>query len=203
VNAGGAIVAAAVALAASAAVAQDAPPGAPPVEDRFPELRDRITRSKARPGSLADRVGPRDARAPRAIVLHRNEMGSGFHLESVSYALDGATVYAKLDVDGDLAAEREFAVFDGIVTPGAHVVTVQLVYRGVGGGLDRFHEGFRFQVQSTHPFGAAPDQVVTLRVTGYERDAPDMADRPAVRFRAEAAGDVAGAPEPAPAARAR
>ena len=36
----------------------------------------------------------------RGVVYHKNEMGGSFVLESVQYALDGAPIFTKVDVDG-------------------------------------------------------------------------------------------------------
>jgi hypothetical protein len=161
------------------------PPSEPtPLPTELSELRERITRARARPGALQDAVPG----AARAVLVHRNEMGPEYRLESASYALDGAIIYAKVDVDGDLADRREFELFSGELAPGAHELVVRLVYRGVGEGLSRFWDGYRFEVEATHRFGAAPGQRAVIRIAGYERaGASELPDRPAVRFASELA----------------
>jgi hypothetical protein len=182
-----------LALAAPALAHGDVPPPAgdpgpraepAPLPTELSELRERITRARARPGALQDAVPG----AARAVLVHRNEMGPEYRLESASYALDGATIYAKVDVDGDLADRHEFEVFAGALAPGAHELVVRLVYRGVGDGLSRFWDGYRFEVEATHRFGAAPGQRAVIRIAGYERaGASELPDRPAVRFASELA----------------
>ena len=81
----------------------------------------------------------------KAVLVHRNEMGSSFYLESVTYALDGAPIYTKVDVDGDLEKREEFEIFNGRVVPGNHQITVQMVYRGHGYGLFSYLEGLPLQ----------------------------------------------------------
>jgi hypothetical protein len=180
---------------------EPAPPAAErsepaPLPTELSDLKERITSARARPGALQSAVPG----APRAVLVHRNEMGPEYRLESASYALDGATVYAKVDVDGDLAERREFEVFAGELAPGAHELVVRLVYRGVGEGLSRYWDGYRFEVEATHRFGAAPGQRAVIRVAGYERaGASELPDRPAVRF----ASDLAPAVNPADVAPAR
>jgi hypothetical protein len=169
----------------------EAPGAATPLPTDLSGLKERITRARARPGALQSEV---EADTARAVLVHRSEMGPTYHLESATYALDGATVYAKVDVDGDLAGRREFAVFSGPLSPGAHELVVRLVYRGVGEGLARFWDGYRFEVQASHRFGAAAGQLAVIRIAGYERDdASEVPDRPAVRFTSDLAPRAAPA----------
>jgi hypothetical protein len=120
----------------------------------------------------------------KAVLLHRNEMGSSFYLESVAYALDGAPIYTKVDVDGDLEKREEFEIFNGRVTPGNHQVSVQLVYRGHGYGLFSYLEGYKFRVQSSSAFSVEPGKVTTVKVVGFEKGGmtAELKDRPAVRY---------------------
>lgn len=170
----------ALALASpSGALAED-PAAPPPLPTDLSELRERITRARARPGALQREVEPGTA---RAVLVHRSEMGPAYRLESATYALDGETVYAKVDVDGDLASRREFEVFSGPLAPGVHEVEVRLVYRGVGNGLARFWDGHRFEVQGSHRFGVTAGRLSVIRIAGYERDDTfEVPDRPALRF---------------------
>jgi hypothetical protein len=120
----------------------------------------------------------------KAVLVHRNEMGSSFYLESVAYALDGAPVYSKTDVDGDLEKREEFEVFNGRIVPGNHQLSVQLTYRGHGFGLFSYLEGYRFKVQSSYTFNAEPGKALTIRVVGFEKGGltAELKDRPAVRY---------------------
>jgi hypothetical protein len=102
----------------------------------------------------------------------------------VVYALDGAPVYTKVDVDGDLEKREEFEIFNGRVSPGEHQVSVQFVYRGHGYGLFSYLEGYKFRVQSSNAFTAEPGKVTTVRVVGYEKGGitAELKDRPSVRY---------------------
>ncbi|HSN93059.1 MAG TPA: dihydrolipoamide acetyltransferase [Anaeromyxobacteraceae bacterium] len=155
------------------------------LEERVTDLKDKIFRTKARLLNLQEIViGGELAAGARATLVHRNEMGSSFALESVSYALDGAPVYSKADLGGDLRGRQEFEVFSGKVTPGSHQLAVQIVYRGRGFGPFRYLDGYRFKVQSTYSFEAQPGKVATVRVVGFERGGltARLEDRPAVRY---------------------
>ncbi len=155
------------------------------LEDRVSDLKEKIFRTKARLMSLQEMViGGDISSGAKLVVAHKNEMGASFYLESVSYALDGAPVYNKVDVDGDLEKRGEFEIFNGRVSPAEHQVSVQLVYKGHGYGLFSYLEGYKFTVRSSTAFKAEPGKVTTVRVVGFEKGGitAELKDRPAVRF---------------------
>ncbi len=155
------------------------------LEERVSDLKEKIFRTKARLMNLQEMViGGDITTGSKAVLLHRNEMGSSFYLESVAYALDGAPVYTKVDVDGDLEKREEFEIFNGRVVPGNHQVSVQLVYRGHGFGLFSYLEGYKFKVQSSYTFNAEPGKVNTIKVVGFEKGGltAELKDRPAIRY---------------------
>jgi hypothetical protein len=156
-----------------------------PLEERVSDLREKIFRTKTRLTNLQEMVIGEDAAAgTKTVIVHRNEMGSSFYLESVAYALDGASIYTKADVDGDLEKREEFEIFNDRIVPGNHRISVQLVYRGHGFGVFRYLDGYRFKVQSSFTFNADPGKVSTVRIVGFERGGftAEMQDRPAVRY---------------------
>ncbi len=155
------------------------------LEERVSDLKEKIFRTKARLMSLQEMViGGDITSGAKAVLVHRNEMGASFYLESAAYALDGAPVYTKVDVDGDLEKREEFEIFNGRVSPGEHQVSVQLVYRGHGYGLFSYLEGYKFHVQSSNTFTAEPGKVTTVKVVGYEKGGitAELKDRPSVRY---------------------
>jgi hypothetical protein len=187
------------------ALAETAPPAAPPaadparpalaaeggdlevrtLEERVSDLKEKIFRTKARLVNLQEMViGGDVSSGSKAVLVHRNEMGGSFYLESASYALDGAPIYSKVDVEGDLDQRAEFEIFNGRVVPGSHQLSVQLVYRGHGYGVFSYLEGYRFKVQSSYTFDAEPGKVNTVKVVGFEKGGITavLEDRPAVRY---------------------
>jgi hypothetical protein len=155
------------------------------LEDRVSDLKEKIFRTKARLMSLQEMViGGDISSGAKLVIVHKNEMGASFYLESVAYALDGAPVYNKVDVDGDLEKRGEFEIFNGRVSPTEHQVSVQLVYKGHGYGLFSYLEGYKFTVRSSNAFKAEPGKVSTIRVVGFEKGGitAELKDRPAVRF---------------------
>jgi hypothetical protein len=174
------------------------------LEERVTDLKEKLVRTKSRLLNLQEIViGGEVGAGARATLVHRNEMGSSFSLESVAYALDGAPVYTKADVGGDLRSRAEFEVFSGRVVPGSHQLSVQLVYRGNGPGPFTYLDGYRFKVRSAYTFDVEPGKVSTVRVVGFERGGltARLQDRPAVRYDLDVQMDPAPPRPPAQGAR--
>lgn len=155
------------------------------LEERVSDLKEKIFRTKARLMNLQEMViGGDITTGSKAVLVHRNEMGSSFYLESAAYALDGAPVYTKVDVEGDLEGREEFEVFNGRIVPGNHQISVQLIYRGHGFGVFSYLEAYKFKVQSSYTFNAEAGKVNTIKVVGFEKGGitAELKDRPAVRY---------------------
>ena len=191
--------------AAPAAAAAPAKPAAQTADEQFQtrvktleeqviDLKEKIFRTKARLLLLQETVlGGDITNGARAVIFHRNEMGSQFVLETVAYGLDGAPIFTKVDANGDLDKREEFEIFNGRIVPGNHQVSVQMVYRGHGYGLFSYLEGYKFKVQSSYTFNAEPGKVNTIKVVGFEKGgiATDLKDRPSVRYDIERSTDAA------------
>ena len=163
------------------------------LEEQVTDLKEKIFRTKARLLLLQETVLGGDLTVgARALLLHRNEMGSSFVVESVAYALDGAPIYTKVDVDGDLQKRREFEIFNGRIVAGQHQISAKVVYRGHGFGVFSYLEGYKFKVQSSYTFNAEPAKVTTVKIVGDEKGGftSDLKDRPAIRYDIEVAKDA-------------
>jgi hypothetical protein len=206
--------AAAAALVCAHALAQGTPataaptaPSAPPptadeafttrvktLEEQVIDLKEKIFRTKARLLLLQETVLGGDlSQGARAVLYHKNEMGSSFVLESVAYALDGAPIFTKVDNNGDLDKHEELEIFNGRIVPGQHQIAVRLVYRGHGYGLFSYLEGYKFKLQSSYSFNAEAGKVTTVKIVGFEKGniTTDLKDRAAVRYDIEVSKDGA------------
>jgi uncharacterized small protein (DUF1192 family) len=155
------------------------------LEERVSDLKEKIFRTKARLMNLQEMViGGDITTGSKAVLVHRNEMGSSFYLESVAYALDGAPIYTKVDVNGELEKRDEFEIFNGRIVPGNHQIAVQLTYRGHGYGVFSYLDGYKFKVQSSYTFAAEPGKVNSIKVVGYEKGGftAELKDRPSIRY---------------------
>lgn len=170
------------------------------LEEQVVDLKEKIYRSKARLLLLQETVmGGELSTGARAVLVHKNEMGNAFQLESVVYALDGAPIFTQVDTQGDLNRHQSLEVFNGRIVPGQHQLAVRLVYRGSGYGVFSYLEGYKFKVQSSYTFNAESGKVTTVNVVGVEKGGltTDLKDRPAVRYDIEVAKDTR-TPKPPP-----
>ena len=164
------------------------------LEESVNELKEKIFRTKARLLLLQETVlGGDITSGAKAVLLHRNEMGSAYVLEAASYSLDGAPIFSRADTEGDLDKKQEIEIFNGRIVPGNHQITVKLDYRGHGYGIFSYIEGYKFKVQSSYTFNAEGGKVTQVKVVGYEKGnlTTDLKDRPAVKYDVEVTRDAA------------
>lgn len=171
------------------------------LEERVNDLKERIFRSKARLILLRETVLNGVISGAKAVIVHRNEMGSSFSLEQVSYSLDGAPILNKTDQNGDLDDKEEIELFNGSIVPGNHNLSVYMLYRGNGYGVFSYLKGYTFKIKSSYAFTAEEGKVTTIRIVGYEKGGitTDLKDRPAVRYDVEVKQDTNAAPGEKPA----
>jgi hypothetical protein len=154
------------------------------LEQRVNELKERIFRSKARLNLLKETVLHGVIAGSRALIVHKNEMGSSFRLIKLVYAIDGAQIYAKADDSGSLDEKREFEIFNGSIVPGNHTISVQMIFRGHGYGIFSYLKGYKFTVRSSHTFTAGEGRQTGITVKAYEKGniTTELKDRPAIKF---------------------
>jgi hypothetical protein len=168
------------------------------IEEKVNDLKEKIFRTKSRLLLLQETVlGGDISSSAKAVIYHTNEMGSAFVLESAAYTLDGASIFAKVDNGGDLADKESFEIFNGLIVPGNHQISVRLNYRGHGYGLFSYLDGYRFRTESSYTFTAEPGRVTVLRVVGFEKGGitTDIKDRPAVRYDVEVSKEKVRSPK--------
>jgi hypothetical protein len=165
------------------------------LEKNVNELKEQIFRTKARLNLLKETVLGGVIGASRAIIRHKNEMGSSFRLTTVAYALDGVQIFSKSDDSGRLADTQEFDIYNGAIQPGSHTLSVSLVYQGNGFGVFSYLKGYKFKVKSSHTFVAGESKTTSITVVGFEKGniTTQLSDKPAVDFRVNviAAGEGA------------
>src|SRR5450631_2415785 len=155
------------------------------LEKNVNELKEQIFRTKARLNLLKETVLGGVIGASRAIIHHKNEMGSSFRLVKAAYALDGVQIYAKADDSGALAEMQDFDIYNGAIQPGSHTLSVALTYQGNGFGVFSYLKGYKFNVKSSHTFVAGDSKTTNITVVGYEKGniTTQLSDKPAVDFR--------------------
>jgi len=153
------------------------------LEKNVNELKEQIFRTKARLNLLKETVLGGVMGASRAVIHHKNEMGSNFKLVKAAFALDGVQISAKSE--GNLADLQEFDIYNGAIQPGSHTLSVALVYKGNGFGVFSYLKGYTFNVKSSHTFVAGESKTTNIVVVGYEKGniTTQLADKPAIDFR--------------------
>ena len=155
------------------------------LEKNVNELKEQIFRTKARLNLLKETVLGGSIGASRAIIHHKNEMGSSFRLVKAAYALDGVQIYSKSDDTGALADMQDFDIYNGAIQPGSHTLSVALTYQGNGFGVFSYLKGYKFNVKSSHTFVAGESKSTNITVVGYEKGniTTQLSDKPAIDFR--------------------
>ena len=166
------------------------------LEKNVNELKEQIFRTKARINLLKETVLGGVIGASRAIIRHKNEMGSSYRLIQATYALDGVQIFSKSDDSGRLAEMTEFDVYNGAIQPGSHTLSVVMLYQGNGFGVFSYLKGYKFKVRSSYNFVAGEAKTTGINVVGYEKGnlTTDMNDRPQVDFRVNVMAAGEGAP---------
>lgn len=154
------------------------------IEERVAALKEEVFRHKSRLAALEATVLESDIAAAGARLVHRNEMGSSFRLEHVSYRLDGETIFERTDPSGALDDEVEIELWRDAIVPGDHTIAVVMVYRGDGFGVFSYLQSYVFTLRSSHTFHVDAGEQITVEIVGYEDGgvATDLTERPQVRF---------------------
>ncbi len=175
------------------------------LESRVNELKEKVFRSKTRLAILKESVLSSTIAGAEARILHRNEMGSSFKLEKVTYSLDGTPIRTLVDQDGSLDEQEEVEILSGPIVPGNHSLSVVMVYRGNGYGIFTYLRGYVFNLRSSHTFHAEEGKLVRVKAVGYEKGGmtTDLKDRPDIRFDTEFVDATRGARAADPASDAR
>jgi hypothetical protein len=156
------------------------------LEEQVVDLKEKVYRSKSRLMLLREQILHNVVSEAKAVLVHRDEMGAAFRLEQVLYYLDGEKVFFRDNRDGTLADLDQIEIFNGSVTPGNHILAVELVYRG-DGGIFTYVDGYSFKVKSNYTFFAPKGRITRVEVIGYERGGvtTDLQDKPYVRYEVE------------------
>ncbi|MBS2027968.1 MAG: dihydrolipoamide acetyltransferase [Deltaproteobacteria bacterium] len=155
------------------------------LEEQVNDIKEKIFRTKARLLLLQETVVGGDiVSGARAVIIHKNEMGSTFVLTSVAYALDGQPIFTKVDVNGDLSGKDQIEIFNGRIVPGTHQLTVKLQYTGHGFGPISYLEGYKVSLASSYTFNAEGGKATTVNAIGYEKGGPfaEYKDKPDVKY---------------------
>ncbi len=149
-------------------------------------LKEKVFRSKARLSTLHETlVSGKSIQGAKLNLFHKNDM-SGFIVKSAIYHLDGSSLYAKVDVDGDLGDKKSIELFNKVIIPGYHLVSVVFKLEVKGYGLFSYAKGYQFQIKASHSFYIEEGKITTINVNLYEKGGffSDLTQKPDVVFKA-------------------
>ena len=107
--------------------------------------------------------------ASRAVIRHKNEMGSSYRLIKAVYALDGVQITRKTDETGRSGRDEGVRHLQRRHPARlAHAVGV-LLYQGNGFGVFSYLKGYKMTVKSSHTFVAGEAKATAITVVGYEK----------------------------------
>ncbi len=156
------------------------------LEEKVNELKEKIFRSKTRLMLLREQITKGVIAGSKVILTHQNLMGSGFKLESVAYYLDGAPIYGKIDMEGDLNTDKVLEIHNSTISPGNHMVSIYMVYRG-DSSVFKYVQGVQVKLKSSYSFKAEEGKLSTISVRGVDNGGvlTPFAERPAVEVEQE------------------
>lgn len=153
------------------------------LQERVDDLKSRVFDSKTKLLLLREQILQNLIAEARAVIVHVNEASSALTLEEALYFLDNEKIYFQSNRDGSLDSRREFAIYNGTIGPGNHILSVELVYRG-NGKVFTYLSGYVFRIKSSFTFYAAKGQETRVRAVGFEKGGMTtrLEERPSVRF---------------------
>ena len=154
------------------------------LEEDVNSLKERVFRSKATLQLLKEIVIEGSTTGSRATVWHVNELSKSYDVVSITYLLDGQSVYSRTNDDGSLADSKEVKIWEGALPPGNHNITVSAVLQGNGFGVFKYVENYNFSVRSTYGFEAEDEHHASVRVILDERNGVGQSfiERPQVTY---------------------
>lgn len=153
------------------------------LEEKVVDLKEKVFRSKTRLMLLKERLLNDVIAEARVVIVHENEMGPSFTPVQVLYYLDGERIYYQDDSSKVLTDKDSIPIFDQNLSPGNHVLTVEMVYRG-DSKVFSYLKDYDFKLRASHTFFATKGKVTTVRAIGYQKGdiTWDLRERPSITF---------------------
>jgi len=153
------------------------------IEAQVNELKEEVFRSRTRLDILKETVLAIGLSGSEVTIIHRNEMGANFKLESVYYMIDDTDYSISKKTHPDFDTREEIVIYDGPLSSENHTIQVELVYRGNGFGVFSYLQSYLFTLNNVHTFKAEEGKRTIIKGIGYEKGGTlEFTERPALRF---------------------
>ena len=152
------------------------------LEEKVVTLKEKVFRSKTRLLLLKERLLNDVIAEAKVVVFHENDMGSNFKPVQVLYHLDGEKIYFQ-DNSELLDKKASLEIYNQNMTPGNHVLAVEMVYRG-DSTVFAYLKDYEFKLRSSYTFYATKGKITTVRAIGYQKGdiTYDLRERPSITF---------------------
>lgn len=156
------------------------------LEERVVGLKEAVFKAKTSLMLLQEQILQNVIAEAKAVIVHKDDMGSTFTIERVAYYLDTNRIYVQDNRGGQLEDQKEFEIFSGNLVPGNHLLTVEMDYRG-NGTLFSYLDGYEFKLKANYTFFAAKGRVLKITAVGYQKGdiTMDLKDRPSIKFQTQ------------------
>lgn len=155
------------------------------METRVDDLKNRVFRSKQRLLLLSEKMQKGRTLDAKVVILHSNDIDGTFKLVEATYFLDGAEILREKERDPrdySLNGKRDFQVYAGNITPGDHLLTVYMKYRGDVAGFT-YVDAITISKNNSYTFRVDSGKQLTLHCRGYDRGRLiKFALRPDIKF---------------------
>jgi len=155
-------------------------------------LKEKIFRSKARLSTLQETlISGKSIQSAKLIIKHINKF-EHFKIKSVIYHFDGKPLWAYVDTDGNLSSLKSKVLYDDVIIPGNHMLSVIIKLEIGEMGLFDYSKGYQFQIKASHSFHIEEGKVTTISIKLKEKGGyfNNITDKPDVVFSAEVSKDL-------------
>jgi hypothetical protein len=121
-------------------------------EEKVNSLKEQVFRAKATLQLLKEIVIQGSTSGARAVLWHQNALSGSFSIDSITYFLDGESIYSYSTGSTAEGLPKEFRLHDGPVPAGNHTIAVSMVLRGNGFGVFSYVDRYTFNVDSSYAF---------------------------------------------------
>jgi len=150
------------------------------------KLKEKIFRSKARLSTLQETlISGKSIQSAKLVIKHKNEF-THFNIKSIMYYLDGEQLWTVVDVDGSLTKIKKKELYNKVVIPGIHMISVVVKLEISELGLFNYAKGYQFQIKANRSFHIQEGTVATVSVELKEKGGyfNKITDKPDIVFKA-------------------
>ena len=155
-------------------------------------LKEKIFRSKARLATLQETlISGKSIQSAKLVINHVNKF-SHFDIKSIIYHFDGKPLYAVVDTDGSISKLKKKTLYDGVIIPGNHMLSIVVKLEISELGLFDYSKGYQFQVKASHSFHIEEGKVTTINIVLKEKGGyfNNLTEKPDVAFEAGVTKDL-------------